>query len=76
MIKIDNLGCYFIENGYIFRSGCFTFKEGQELSSEERKKFCGTKIKVKNGEFDTLSSKKPIFVPKRIIPKQKNRSWL
>jgi hypothetical protein len=76
MVKIDDLGCYFIEDGYMFRSGCFSFKEGQQLSSEERKKFSGTKIKLKNSEFDISTSKKPTFVPKTIIPKQKKRTWL
>jgi hypothetical protein len=76
LILIDDLGCYFISDGFIYRSGCFSFKDGSKPSINELKRFTKTKIRLKENPVDEQKTKKPIFKPNIKIPKTKTRSWL
>lgn len=76
MILIDDLGGYFISDGFIYRSGCFSFKEGSKPTTDELKRFTKTKIRLKENTVDEQKTKKPIFRPNIKIPKTKTRSWL
>jgi len=75
-VLIDDLGCYFISDGKIFRSGCFSFKEGQELTDKDINKFSSTKIKFKENNLDEQKTKQINFTPKKFKPQPKKRAWL
>jgi hypothetical protein len=75
-VLIDDLGCYFISDKKMYRSGCFSFKEGYQLTDKEIKKFSVAKIRFKENDLGKQKTKQRHFTPKKITPQPKKRSWL